>query len=216
MPWQEVSIMDQRREFVRLAMQEGANRRELCRRFEIHPSTAYKWLARWAGGERLLANRSRRPHKSPLRCGPQIEAKVVSVRDGHPAWGARKIKSCLERDGMAVPALSTVHEILRRHDRIHPAPGAPFEAHRRFEKEAPNLLWQMDFKGWVRLKNGERCYPLTIVDDHSRYVPCLKACSDQQRVTVQSHLEAVFGRYGLPDAIFVDNGPPWSDSSGPG
>jgi transposase InsO family protein len=120
----------------------------------------------------------------------------------------------LERDGIAVPALSTVHEILRRHDRIHPAPGAPFEAHRRFEKEAPNLLWQMDFKGWVRLKNGARCYPLTIVDDHSRYVPCLKACSDQQRVTVQSHLEAVFGRYGLPDAIFVDNGPPWSDSSG--
>ena len=26
MPWREVSVMDQRREFVRLAMQEGANR----------------------------------------------------------------------------------------------------------------------------------------------------------------------------------------------
>jgi transposase-like protein len=37
MPWQEVSIVDQRREFVRLAMQEGVNRRELCRRFGIHP-----------------------------------------------------------------------------------------------------------------------------------------------------------------------------------
>jgi len=43
--------MDQRREFVRLAMQAGANRRELCRRFGIHPDTAYKWLGRWAGGK---------------------------------------------------------------------------------------------------------------------------------------------------------------------
>ena len=35
MPWQEVSVMEQRREFVRLAMQEGVNRRELFRRFGI-------------------------------------------------------------------------------------------------------------------------------------------------------------------------------------
>ena len=91
------------------------------------------------------------------------------------------------------------------------APGAP--AHGRFEKEAPNLLWQMDFKGWIRLADTSRCHPLTIVDDHSRYVPCLKACANQQRSTVQSHMESTFHRYGLPDAIFVDNGSPWGDAS---
>jgi transposase InsO family protein len=87
-------------------------------------------------------------------------------------------------------------------------------AEQRFEKAAPNLLWQMDFKGWIRLGNGERCHPLTIIDDHSRYVPCLKACSNQQNVTVQGHLQTTFGRYGLPDAMFVDNGGPWGDASG--
>ena len=51
MPWREVSIMEQRREFVRLAMQAGANRRELCRRFEIQPDTGYKWLERWSAGD---------------------------------------------------------------------------------------------------------------------------------------------------------------------
>ena len=57
MPWNEVSVMDQRREFVRLAMQEGANRRELCRRFGISPDVGYKWLARTAAGDHELADR---------------------------------------------------------------------------------------------------------------------------------------------------------------
>jgi transposase InsO family protein len=159
-----------------------------------------------------LADRSRRPHDSPGRTVAGIEAEVLAVRDGHPAWGARKIARCLENAGLACPAVSTVHEILRRHGRIVPAPGGE-AASRRFEREAPNLLWQMDFKGWITLADASRCHPLTIVDDHSRYVPCLKACANQQRSTVQSHMEATFRRYGLPDAIFVDNGSPWGDAS---
>ncbi|HEY4940777.1 MAG TPA: IS481 family transposase [Rhizomicrobium sp.] len=212
MPWREVSKMEQRLEFVRLAMLEGANRRELCRRFGIHPDTGYKWLARWSGEQPSLADRSRRPHDSPQRTVAAIEAEVLAVRDAHPAWGARKIARCVQNAGLDCPAVSTVHEILRRHGRIVPAPGGA-AAHVRFEKEAPNLLWQMDFKGWITLGDASRCYPLTIVDDHSRYVPCLKACANQQRGTVQSHMETTFRRYGLPDAIFVDNGSPWGDAS---
>jgi transposase InsO family protein len=212
MPWREVSKMDQRREFVRLAMQPGANRRALCRRFAIHPSTGYKWLARWGADETALSDRSRRPHNSPERTVEATQARVLALRDAHPAWGARKIAHCLTREGLPCPAVSTVHEILRRGGRVVPAPGgAPAQA--RFEKEAPNLLWQMDFKGWITLGDASRCHPLTIVDDHSRYVPCLKACANQQRSTVQGHMEATFRRYGLPDAIFVDNGSPWGDAS---
>ena len=213
MPWQEVSIVEQRREFVRLATQEGANRRELCRRFGIHPDTGYKWLARWTGGDRELSDRSRRPQVSPHRCAASIEALVLGVRDAHPAWGARKIAHCLQRDGIRPPAVSTVHAILERHGRIVVPVGGP-KAYQRFEKEAPNLLWQMDFKGWIGLCNGTRCHPLTVVDDHSRYVPCLKACADEQGLTVQAHLETTFRRYGLPDAMFVDNGGPWGDAKG--
>jgi len=212
MPWREVSVMDQRREFVRLAMQEGANRRELCRRFDIHPDTGYKWLARWqAGGD--AADRSRRPHASPGRTDCKLEERILSVRDAHPAWGARKIARCLEREGCQPPAVSTVHEILRRAGRIKPPIGGAV-ASQRFEMPAPNLLWQMDFKGWVRLGNDTQCHPLTVVDDHSRYDLCLQACADQRTDTVRSRLEQTFRRYGLPEAFFVDNGSPWGDPSG--
>lgn len=212
MPWREVSVMEQRREFVRLAMHEGVNRRDLCRRFGIHPSTGYKWINRKQGGEEL-AELSRRPHSSPRRTAAEVEERILAVRDAHPAWGARKIASCLERAGHNPPALSTIHEILHRTGRITPAAGGK-PASQRFEMSAPNLLWQMDFKGWVRLGNTAQCHPLTVLDDHSRYNLCLQACADQRGETVRNRLETTFRRYGLPDAVFVDNGSPWSDSSG--
>jgi transposase InsO family protein len=210
MPWREVSIMNERREFVRLAMQPGVNRRELCRRFGVHPDTGYKWLSRWAAGEAGLADRSRRPYTSPERTDAALEARILAVRDAHPVWGARKIERCLEREGHSSPAVSTVHEILRRHGRVEKPAGNSGQPYRRFEKPAPNLLWQMDFKGWVALANGVRCHPLTMVDDHSRYSLCIKACANEQSSTVQDHLDATFRRYGLPDAMFVDNGAPWA------
>ena len=213
MPWREVSQMQERREFIRLALQEGSNRRALCRRFGIHPSTGYKWLKRVDVGEVALAARSRRPHSSPSRTAAQIEARILALRDAHPAWGARKLVRCLEREGLSCPAASTVHAILKRHDRVLVAPGGG-AASLRFEKEAPNLLWQMDFKGWIGLGGGGRCHPLTIVDDHSRYAIGLEACANEQETTVRQRLERIFHRYGLPDAFFVDNGTPWGDSSG--
>jgi transposase InsO family protein len=212
MPWREVSVVDQRREFVRLAMQEGANRRELCRRFGIHPDTGYKWLGRWQSGQDV-ADRSRRPHSSPQRTADAIEQRVLAVRDTHPAWGARKIVRCLQREGQSSPVVSTVHEILCRSGRIKPAVGGAV-ASQRFEMPAPNLLWQMDFKGWIRLGNDAQCHPLTVVDDHSRYDLCLQACADQRGDTVRERLEGTFRHYGLPEAFFVDNGTPWGDPSG--
>jgi transposase InsO family protein len=214
MPWNEVSVMDQRREFVQLALQQGVNRRELCRRFGISPDVGYKWLERWEAGDRELADRSRRPRVMPRRSETAIEAQVLAVRDQHPAWGARKIAHCLKRDGLVVPAPSTVHQILCRNGRVKPTDHAPPNPGHRFEKEAPNLLWQMDFKGHMPLTNGTNCHPLTIVDDHSRYVICLKACANEQRFTVQDHLTTTFRHYGLPEAFYTDNGSPWGDTSG--
>jgi len=135
------------------------------------------------------------------------------MRDAHPAWGPRKIAHCLARQGITPPSLSTIHTILRRHGRIAPSAGSP-GAFQRFEKDAPNLLWQMDFKGRMPLSNGSACHPLTVVDDHSRYALCLQACGNEQNVTVQSRLTLAFRRYGLPDAFFVDNGTPWGDAAG--
>ena len=120
MPWLEMSIMEQRGEFVMLFEREGANRRELCRRFGISPQTGYALVHRYRrAGEAGLADRPRRPKHSPGRTPDEMEALVLSVRDEHPAWGGRKIGrrlGDLGHDG--VPSASTITEILRRHGRL--------------------------------------------------------------------------------------------------
>jgi transposase InsO family protein len=216
MPFCEVSVMAQKQDFVVFASVEGANVRELCRRFGISPTTGYKWLERyrqqgWAG----LNERSRRPQGSPHRTAPSIEAKVLEVRErSNNAWGGRKIKLVLENQGEAeVPAASTITQILRRHGRLseslaeHPGP------HQRFERDSPNELWQMDFKGHFATHTG-RCHPLTALDDHSRYNIVLSACGDERGPTVRRELQGAFRRYGLPLAMLMDNGPPWGDPDG--
>ncbi len=210
MPWEYLSIMEQRREFVALARLAGGNVSLLCRRFGISRQTGYKWLARAGACDEDFSDRSRRPLSSPLRTPADMEARVLSVRDAHPAWGARKIVSCLERAGVSPPAASTVHAILTRHGRISGAPGLD-KAAQRFEMPEANQLWQMDFKGRVKLEDGSWVHPLTVVDDHSRYALCLRACGDERTQTVKSSLEAVFGTYGLPGAFYVDNGNPWGN-----
>jgi transposase InsO family protein len=216
MPWQEASAMSLRAEFIHLARQEGANVRALCRRFEISPATAYKWLGRAVAGDRLLADRSRRPQRSPTRTAAAQEALVLSVRDAHPTWGARKLAAFLARRGHPdLPAPSTIHAILRRHGRIDPTHPAAQGAWQRFERGHPNQLWQMDFKGHVPLgTDGARCHPLTVLDDHSRFALGLEACADETATTVQTRLTGIFRRYGLPEALLMDNGAPWGDEGG--
>jgi transposase InsO family protein len=157
-----------------------------------------------------LADHSRRPQHSPGRTAAEIEAQVLAVRDQF-GWGARKIKACLEQTGQATVAKSTAHSILQRHGRVAELGDQVSRGYQRFEQERPNQLWQMDFKGHFALGNGERCHPLTVIDDHSRYALCLQACRNQQTGTVQAQLTAVFRRYGLPERMLMDNGSPWGN-----
>src|SRR5688572_2111242 len=100
MPWKEKDRVSLRREFVGLARADGANVRELCRRFGISPKTGYKWLDRFEeAGEQGLRERSRRPARSPLRTSKAVEEEVLRVRDRHPAWGGRKIAARLRALG---------------------------------------------------------------------------------------------------------------------
>jgi transposase InsO family protein len=213
MPWREQSIMDQREEFVSLAL-AGANIRELCRRFGISRSNGHKWLKRYSTeGRTGLADRSRRPLRSPSRTPQPIETEVLRIRESsNNAWGGRKIRIVMQRSGhIELPSPSTITEILRRHGKLaersqeHPGP------HQRFERAAPNELWQMDFKGHFAMAQG-RCHPLTVLDDHSRYSLTISACGDERDATVRQRLVSVFRRYGLPFAMLMDNGPPWGDA----
>jgi transposase InsO family protein len=215
MPWQEQSLMTVREEFVRLAQQEEVPITELCRRYGISRKTGYKWLARAAAGETSWADRSRRPRTSPRTTAPEIEARVLALRDAHPAWGGRKLHHVLlQQEEVPPPAASTITAILRRHGRLPPL-ARPSHAYQRFEHPAPNALWQVDFMGQPALPTG-KVHPLTVLDDHSRFALAVVACPHQQVALVQEHLTTTFRRYGLPQRILTDNGSPWRDPGASG
>ena len=159
---ERVVAMSLRKEFVELAIRSQGNVKHLCRRFGISRKTVYKWLKRYREAKEAgLLDRSRRPRQSPKRSAALVEAKVLAVRDKHPAWGGRKIRARLVMLGSSeIPAASTIHAILRRHQRVDPRASSKHRAFQRFEREAPNELWQMDFKGHFALGNGRRCHPL--------------------------------------------------------
>ena len=157
MPWRSSSVSQQRLEFVRLAESGCVSFAELCRRFGIKRDTGYKWLSRYQiEGVAGLADRSRRPKSAPNRTDVAVEALVCRVRRSHPAWGGRKIRGFLLRQGhRGVPAASTITAILRRNGLMTHAT-APKRDFTRFERETPNELGQMDFKGDFALDAGGR------------------------------------------------------------
>ena len=213
MPWKESTAMEERKRFIQEAKTGSTTLTRLCQQFGISRQTGYKWLKREREeGEQGLQDRFRKPKSSPLQSPAEVEAEVIRIRDKHPVWGGRKIRKIMEREGkVPVPSASTITAILRRYHRIDLEESRKREEFIRFEYEEPNQLWQMDFKGHFRLLDGEYCHPLTIVDDHSRFLVGLKACPNERALTVQKQLSQVFEQYGLPQRILTDNGSPWGD-----
>lgn len=217
MPWQECTVIDQRQDFVALATQEGVNRRELCRRFGISPKTGYKLLHRVAEeGTAGLTDRSRRPQYSPTQTPPAVVEAICALRRKR-GWGGRKIHHRLIRDGVAnVPVPSTITAILNREGLLTTGERSVTGTFCRFERATPNELWQMDFMGHKPLQHGGRVHPLTVLDDHSRYLLTLVAADNERQATVQPVLITCFRQYGLPWAMLADNGPPWGTMDKPG
>lgn len=212
MPFCQTTVEMSRFEFVSLASQPGANVRQLCDHFQISPTTGYKWIQRHredpVGG---LKDRSRRPLSSPWHCSAEVEDAVMELHREYPFWGARKLRQLIPTHLLA-PAASTIQRIIERHGskiRSNHQQRGPFV---RFERPAPNCLWQMDYKGDIALGKGGRCYPLSVEDDHSRYSLTLSALGTVRRGPTQEVLRSCFQRYGLPEAILCDNGPPWGNS----
>lgn len=211
MPWKSTSVDEQRIAFVVRASETGANVSALCREFGVSRRTGYRWLDRYrsVGSLRGLSELSRRPLHSPDRTPAELEARVIALRDQYD-WGGRKLQVLLRREGIDLSE-STINRILKRYGLV-----APWRSHRpavrRFERERCNELWQMDFKGDYRLDRG-RCYPLSLLDDHSRYVVGLYAVSELDTATVEHCLVSTFERYGVPEAMLMDHGIPWWGNS---
>lgn len=215
MPWKEASVMSQKQEFVQRALSKECSFKQLCSEFKISRETGYKLLKRYKeNGLVGLEHLSRAPLTSPFRTSRAMEEKILRVRVQYPTWGGRKIRSHLIEEGLQdLPAASTISDILKRNGYILKEESLKRKEFGRFEREHANDLWQMDFKGRFQLTNKELCFPLTILDDHSRFSLCVKACQNERRLTVKDKLISVFEQYGLPKQFNVDNGNPWGNSS---
>lgn len=209
MPLRVKEKMEQRLEWVKLTVNRELSLSEISKRAGVCRKTLYNWIRRYEQmGSEGLNDIPTTPGNSPSRTDSEIEALVVGKRNEHPRWGARKIRASLERDGHGeLPAPSTVHRILERHGMVD-AEGVA-KKWKRFEMDAPNRMWQLDFKGHFAMKNGKRCHPMTVLDDHSRFALAIEACGDETGATVKSRLTKAFHNYGLPDSIITDNAPPW-------
>jgi putative transposase len=207
--------MSQKLEFIEKAIAPGANISALCREYGISRQSGYKWLRRYRDqGYVGLSEQSRRPRSSPLATGEEIVVRVLELRDRHATWGPDKIARVLERTlGEIAPSRSTVSRILQRlgktrrrrpRVRIWTVDGRP-----RVEVKAPNDVWTMDFKGWWRAQNGEKCEPLTVRDAFSRKVLAVTLLARNGAQQVRRVLLELFERHGLPAAIQCDNGPPF-------
>lgn len=209
MPFRDISMHDERISFVIAASQPGTNLTAICRTFGISRQTGYKWLRRYREAKSLSAvlERSRRPIHRPSELTGAIVDRVVLLRQRH-GWGARKVLNVLSRSGVKpLPSESTVNRIFKRRGLVEITESHP-PAVRRFERKRCNELWQMDFKGEYRM-GAHWCYPLTMLDDHSRYVVGLYALANQQTASVWQSLIMTFTQYGLPEAMLMDHGTPW-------
>jgi transposase InsO family protein len=208
--------MDERLRFIRDCLEQEEAMSRLCEAYGISRKTGYKWLSRYRDhGAAGLEDRPRSPLRHGRATAPLIVDHLLAVKERHPSWGPKKVVAYLRRqDGETVwPSASTAGEILKRHGLVQTRGRArwrgfgtgPFR-----EVVRANSVWSADHKGWFRMKDGQRCEPLTVMDNKSRYLLKLTACGSTGDEEAWPVFERAFADYGLPDRLRSDNGPPFA------
>lgn len=216
MPWKETSAMDERVRFIADWLSGDYSKRALCEMYGISRPTGDKWLCRYQqSGVLGLQPQSRAPHRHPNAMSAARAEQIVQVKLAHQDWGPKKVMDWLRRAQPQVvwPADSTAGELLKRAGLVQPRKrrrrAVPMNAPLS-HATASNTVWSADFKGDFKLGNGQRCYPLTVSDNHSRYLLACRGLSRPSHGAVQPWFEWVFREYGLPRAIRTDNGAPFA------
>ncbi len=204
-----------REEFAKRALNKEKSMTALCLEYGISRPTEHKWLKRYQAGSDM-SDQNRRP-KTIRRVSAEIEQLVVDLRLNHPAIGAAKLHRMLENEGHTdLPCVKTVNNILKRNGLISKEASLAATPIQRFEKELPNEMWQADYKGFVTMANGRRCYPLNIIDDHSRFNLGCEPMASETFEEIKPVLLRVFESYGLPRFFLCDNGNPWGTAQSTG
>src|SRR5262249_51319373 len=221
MPFKETCVFDEKLRFMREYVSCEWTMTELCERFGISRQWGYELVRRYrAEAFAGLQPRSSAPHRHGRAMPEAIARRMLELRRVRASGGPKKLRAWLRRDDPETtwPAPSTMGDLLRRaglserrRRRRTPLPWTqPFAPVR-----APNDLWCIDFKGWFRTGDGQRCDPLTLTDADSRY---LIACRivEPTGAAVQPVVEAAFKEHGVPWAIRSDNGTPFASTGAGG
>src|SRR6516162_668040 len=218
MRWKKIEPMNQRKEFV-LKSFHSQNFRALCEEYGISTKTGYKWQKRFIEDGALgLEEKSRRPLSHAKELSEAVVCEIIRLKTKHKFWGARKLRDIYARTHPEVPSESTFKRVLERSGLVekrrlrHRSQTGRICTGRK--ASAPNQVWTVDFKGWWYTEKGERCEPLTVRDEYSRYLLELRAVQNARWETIQACFERLFERNGLPEAIRSDNGVPFASSTG--
>ncbi|MFI1201204.1 IS481 family transposase [Streptomyces sp. NPDC020883] len=191
-----------------LQVKNGDPVAQVARQAGASRQSVYSWIARYdEGGLDALADRSRRPHTSPTQIAGDIEATICELRLAHPRWGARRIVHELQRrHTAAVPGRSTVHRILVRNGLVRRQEQNHRRVYRRWQRDAPMQLWQLDIMGGVFLAGGRECKLVTGIDDHSRFIVIAKVVAQPTGRAVATAFAEAMSVYGVPSEVLTDNG----------
>lgn len=222
MTWKTISCVMRRLQFVKQASQAQRSLTQLCRQFGYSRRVGYKWIKRFEReGPPGLRDRSRRPHRSPRQIPQRWLTRIRRLRRCHRSWGSRKLAARLHREypSERVPAVRTISYWLKRmglNRRVRRGTprGPRLKRPRLTVAQRSNHVWTVDFKGWFRTRDGRRIEPLTVRDLFSRYLLSIRLFKDQSWEPVRREFLRLFGRYGYPEVIRVDNGGPFG-STGP-
>jgi len=219
MPWKEADLMNLKREFVFKSFNKEQSFTELCREYGISTKTGYKWKERFLeGGFPALEEQSRRPENNGKETPESISVELIRIKNLHKKWGASKILQVYKNNhpGEYAPVRSTVENIFRRAGFIEPRKRRRNKTTNRIQvKIVPtqnNQVWTVDFKGWWYTKHREKCEPLTVRDEFSKYILCIKVLEKGDTFYVKQAFEGLFDTFGLPEVIRSDNGPPFASS----
>jgi putative transposase len=219
MPWSQTTPMDQKTQFIADYLRKAFSFTELCARYGVSRETGYRLVERYLEqGPAGLQERSRRPHTSPNETALHVVEALLELRRRHPRWGAKKLIPLLGKrhPSWDLPARTTVFEILNRHGMVpkkrrRRAIGHPGRPTGRVL--GPNDLWCADFKGEFKTGDGIYCYPLTVTDDHSRYLLGCQGLLSTKVVEAKPVFTRLFKEYGLPKRIRTDNGVPFATNT---
>lgn len=220
MPWKIQSVAGERWRLIQTLLRKEKSLRSCCRIFGISRKTACKWRKRFLqDGRRGLRDRSRRPQRMPQRLGRKWIQRIRRWRKKHPDWGPRKLHAHFLRLGWKAPGVRTIARWLKRLGLTQAQGRRPRRACMRWfpaltKARRPNQVWTVDFKGWFRTGNGQRCEPLTVRDLFSRYGLLVRLLPTQRWPPVQRAFASLFRKRGVPEVIRVDNGGPFA-STGP-